>query len=44
MALLGGIASNTNTGTNINQVVNVNQKVSTAGELAREMRLQLRYA
>jgi phage-related protein len=44
MALLGGIASNTNTGTNINQVVNVNQKVSTVGELAREMRLQLRYA
>ena len=44
MALLGGIASNTNAGTNINQVVNVNQKVSTAGELAREMRLQLRYA
>ena len=44
MALIGGIASNTNTGTNINQVVNVNQKVSTVGELAREMRLQLRYA
>lgn len=44
MTLLGGIASNTNTGTNINQVVNVNQKISTPGELAREMRLQLRYA
>lgn len=44
MTLLDGIASNTSAGTNINQVVNVNQKVSTAGELAREMRLQLRYA
>lgn len=44
MALLSGMSANVSTGTNINQVVNVNQKVSTAGELAREMRLQLRYA